>query len=99
LTAQIARLLHRIDLGGAFVWERGKDSGVEYVNGQQRLSGREALARLMLYHPTLLLVLYGLAAIQEPARRWAALVALAADAYAAVVLVRSRLSPRERVPA
>jgi uncharacterized membrane protein YphA (DoxX/SURF4 family) len=99
LTARIARLLHRIDLGGAFVWERGQDSGVEYVNGQQRLSGREALARLMLYHPTLLLVLYGLAAIQEPARRWAALVALAADAYAAVVLVRSRLSPRERVPA
>jgi hypothetical protein len=99
MRVRIARLLHRIDLGGAFAWERGSGAGVEYVDGPIRLTGREALARLMLYNPTLLLILYGLAAIQEPARRWAALVALAADAYAAVVLVRSHLSSRERVAA
>jgi hypothetical protein len=97
--ARLGRLLHRLDLGHAFRWEQISDGGVEFASGTSRFSGREALARVALYHPTLYLIFYALAAIQEPARRWAAFVALAVDAYAAFVLVRSSRSQRVQVAA
>ncbi|HWX95943.1 MAG TPA: hypothetical protein VNZ01_03740, partial [Solirubrobacteraceae bacterium] len=97
--ARIVRLLHRLDLGHAFAWEQSRGSELELTIGERRFSGREALARVMLYHPTLYIVYYALAAIQEPARRWAAVVALAVAAYAAVVLVRNRLDSGSEVHA
>jgi hypothetical protein len=99
LLSRIARILHRVDFGHAFTWEQHGGSAVELVSGDRRFTGREALARTILYHPTVYLVFYALAAIQEPARRWAAVVALGVAAYAAVVLVRGRLDSRVQVRA
>jgi hypothetical protein len=67
------------------------------VSGERRFVGGEALARVVLFHPTLYLVLYSLAAVHQPQRRWAAVVALGAVAYATVLLVRSRLAQRPQV--
>ena len=97
--ARIGGLLHRLDLGHAFAWQQSSGSDLELVSGERRFGGREALARIVLYHPTLYITFYALAAIQEPARRWAAVVALAVAAYAAVVLVSSRLNSRSQVDA
>jgi hypothetical protein len=97
--ARIVRLLQRLDFGHAFAWEQSSGSELELVGGERRFSGRQALARVVLYHPTLYMIFYALAAIQEPARRWAAVVALAVAAYAAVVLVSSRLNSRSQVHA
>ncbi|TMK24701.1 MAG: hypothetical protein E6G62_07490 [Actinobacteria bacterium] len=94
---RIAHLLERIDLGHAFAWERSDGAELELVSGEERLRGRDALARVLLYHPTIYLAFYALAAIQEPARRWAAAVALAVAAYAAVQLVSAMLNSRSRV--
>jgi hypothetical protein len=96
---RIGRLLHWLDFGHAFAWEHSSDPDLELVSGERRFTGREALARVMLYHPTLYIIFYALAALQEPARRWAAAVALAVVAYAAVVLVSSRLNSRTQVHA
>jgi hypothetical protein len=97
--ARIVGLLHRIDFGHALAWEQNSGSDLQLVSGERHFAGREALARVMLYHPTLYIVFYALAAVQEPARRWAAAVALAVAAYAAVVLVTSRLNSRSQVHA
>jgi hypothetical protein len=95
--ARIVGLLHRIDFGHALAWEQNGGSDLQLVSGERHFAGREALARVILYHPTLYIVFYALAAVQEPARRWAAAVALAVAAYAAVVLVSSRLNSRSQV--
>jgi hypothetical protein len=95
--AGIARLLHRIDFGREFRWEHSADLELRFTSEQGQYSGREALARTMLYHPALYLILYALAGPVEPARRWAAAVALLAFAYAAVHMVRRRPSARAPV--
>jgi hypothetical protein len=97
--ARFARLLHRIDFGGAFAWHQADGPGLELMIGDRRFVGRDALPRVMLYHPTLYLVYYALAAIQEPARRWAAFVALVVVIYAAVLLVRERVARPSQVAA
>lgn len=96
---RIARLLQRLDFGHALAWERSSASELEFVSGEHRFTGRDALDRMMLFQPTLYIIFYALAAVQEPARRWAAVVALGVTAYAAVRLVSSRLNSRAQVPA
>jgi hypothetical protein len=96
---RLVGLLHRIDFGHAFAWQQSRDSELQLVSGERRFSGRDALARVALYHPTLYMVLYALAAIPQPQRRWAALVALGVAGYAALLLLRSRLSPRPQIEA
>jgi hypothetical protein len=97
--ARVVRLLQRLDFGHAFAWEQSSGAELELVSDERGFRGREALGRLMLYHPTLYLIYFALAAIQEPARRWAAAVALAVVAYAAVQLVSDRLNSRSQVHA
>lgn len=97
--ARILRLLRGLDFGHAFTWEQSSGSELELISGEQRFSGRDALSRVLLFHPTLYMIYYALAAVQEPARRWAAAVALAVVAYAAMQLVSSKLNSRAQVHA
>jgi hypothetical protein len=96
---RVCDLLRRIDLGRAFAWDPRSGSSLRVVAGEQALGGREALARVLLYHPTLYVVFYVLAAVPNLQDRWAALVALGVVGYAALGQVRSRFSPQLRVQA
>jgi hypothetical protein len=90
----IGRLLKAIDFGREFNWQRSGDSEFHLASSKGQYSGQQAVARTMLYHPALYLILYALAAPYEPARRWAALAALVVFVYAAVELLRARLASR-----
>lgn len=96
---RLVGFLRRIDFGQAFTWHRSTDSELQLVSAERRFSGRDALGRVVLYHPTIYMVLYALAAIHQPQRRWAAVIALGVAGYAALLLLRSRLSPRPAIEA
>jgi hypothetical protein len=90
----IGALLHRLDFGREFHWQHSPDLEFHLVSSEGRYRGQQAVARAMLYDPALYLILYALAAPYEPARRWAAVVALAVFAYASVQMLRAWLSSR-----
>lgn len=90
--ARLGGILHKLDFGHAFDWERGGDSSLRLASEQRVSTGREALNRVVLYHPTLYLIFYILVAVPQPQRRWAAAVALGVVAYAGLMLLRNRLS-------
>ncbi len=91
--ARLCGLLRKLDLGRAFVWRRQASSGLRVEIDGQLFTGRDALARLLLYHPTLYVIFFALVAAPQPQRRWAALVAIGAVAYATFSLLRRRFSP------
>lgn len=97
--ARLCGVLRKLDLGHAFVWRRQTGSGLRLEIDGRFFTGRDALARLLLYHPTLYIIFFALVAAPQPQRRWGALVAIGAVAYAAFVLLRRRFSPAVAVEA
>jgi hypothetical protein len=92
--ARIAGWLKRLDLGHELDWQRSPDSEFHLASSKGLYSGRPALARALLYSPALYLILYALAGPYEPARRWAAVVALAVFVWGALELARGKRSAR-----
>jgi hypothetical protein len=92
-------VLRALDLGRALRWEPQPGSTLRTVVGERSFTGGEALARVLLYHPTLYVVFYVLAALPQPQDRWAALVVFAGTGYAVLAAIRSRVSPRVRAEA
>ncbi len=91
--ARLGGVLHKLDFGHAFAWEQGnEDSSLRLTTRERVFTGREALRRVVLYHPTLYLLFYTLVAVPQPQRRWAALVALAVAGYGGLLLLRGGLS-------
>jgi hypothetical protein len=94
---RLSRLLRKLDLGAAFEWEPEKGSRLSIVIGGQLFKDRDALARLLLYHPTLYVIFFALAAIHRAdVHRCAALIAIGVASYVAFDLVRKNFLPRRR---
>jgi hypothetical protein len=95
---RLSRLLRKLDLGHSFVWDREEGSKLRVVIGEQVFSGHDALARVLLYHPTLYFIFFAFAAThQATIHRCAAVIAIALVGYVAFDLVRKKLLPRRRV--
>ncbi len=91
---RLTHLLRKLDLGQAFAWNREEGSKLRIVIGERVLSGRDALARVLLYHPTLYFIFFAVAAVHRAdVHRCAALIAIAVAGYAAFELVRTKLLP------
>jgi hypothetical protein len=92
LSAWLCRVLRRLDLGREFIWESHRRSGLRVTVGDRAFEDRPAVARILIYHPTLWIIYYAFAAASLPQSRWAALVALAGVGYAAVEQITGRRS-------
>jgi hypothetical protein len=99
LLGGITVLLHKLDLAGAFTWERNERSGLRIVIGERVYNGRDALARVLLYNPTVYFTFFTLVALAPaPAgRRWAALIVFGAVGYAVINLVKGKFLSRLEV--
>jgi hypothetical protein len=91
---QLCNLLRRLDLGRALTWNPQRGSSLRVAVGERAFSGRQALARVLLYHPTLYFAFYVLAAMPQPQHRWAAVVAFGVVGYVVLDMVRSKLAPQ-----
>jgi hypothetical protein len=93
------RVLRGLDLSRAFTWEPARVEGLALRIGEQRWSGRAALARIVAFHPVLYFIVYALlASPQNPDRRWGAVLAFIAVAVAAVQLLPAQLRLRRVSP-
>jgi hypothetical protein len=96
---RIATALRRLDLGHAFAWNPEEGSSLRLAIGPQVFSDRDALARVVLYHPTLYFIFFGLAAVPRIEPRWAAVIAFGVVGFVVFELLRKRLSPRLQIEA
>jgi vitamin K-dependent gamma-carboxylase-like protein len=90
---RLTGLLRKLDLGRAFAWDGHEGSGLRLVVEEQAFSGRDALARVLFYHPTLYFIYFALVAVPQPQPRWAALVAFGVVGYVVFDLTRTKLRP------
>ena len=99
---RICNLLRRVDFGHSFAWEPRKGSSLRIATEGRAFVGGDALARVLLYHPSVYAVFYLLAALPQPQDRWPALVVFAGVGYVVLGLMRgmrARTSARVRIQA